>query len=81
MDFLTLNRTAIVNLLPHLDKQKGLDGAWTKRFLLAVKEISPESADDVERKVIFPFSSMKGVSLTGVTCAWSIRSFLIQVMV
>ncbi|CAG8713816.1 10989_t:CDS:2, partial [Funneliformis caledonium] len=52
IDFLTLNRTAIVNLLPHLDKQEGLDGAWTKRFLLAVKEISPESADDVEGKVI-----------------------------
>ncbi|CAG8568562.1 10438_t:CDS:10 [Funneliformis mosseae] len=37
-------------LLGH--KQEGLDGAWTKQFLLAVKEISPESADDMKRKVI-----------------------------
>ncbi|CAG8501792.1 11713_t:CDS:10 [Paraglomus brasilianum] len=52
IDFLTLNRTLIVQALPHLDNQKGLDGAWTKRFLLAVEEMSSESADDIRRKKV-----------------------------
>ncbi|RIA79723.1 hypothetical protein C1645_47910 [Glomus cerebriforme] len=58
IDFLTLNRALIVKSLPHLDDQKGLDGAWTNRFLLAVEEMSPELADDIRRKVFFfSFSS------------------------
>ncbi|CAG8661214.1 6334_t:CDS:10, partial [Ambispora gerdemannii] len=50
VDFLTTNRTVIVNSLPHLVDHKGLDGAWTKRFILSIKGLSSDLVGDMERK-------------------------------
>ena len=48
VDFLTTNRTVIVNSLPHLVDHKGLDGAWTKRFILSIKDLSSDLVGDME---------------------------------
>ncbi|CAG8675410.1 16047_t:CDS:2 [Funneliformis caledonium] len=45
-----------------------------------VKDMSIESADDMKRKVFCLFSSPERVFLIGVTCFWSIRSYLVLLL-
>ncbi|CAG8444428.1 382_t:CDS:2 [Ambispora gerdemannii] len=50
MEFLTLNRTIIIELPPFTENWTGLNGTWFKRFVQASEELGPVSTAVVEEK-------------------------------
>ncbi|KAG9300989.1 hypothetical protein G9A89_018941 [Geosiphon pyriformis] len=51
VDFLTKNRTSIVNSTPFTHKRNTLDGTWNRRFLQEAKELDPTSYEALKEKV------------------------------
>ncbi|CAG8785021.1 12007_t:CDS:2, partial [Dentiscutata erythropus] len=51
MEFLTLNRTIIIESPPFTNNWTGLNGTWFKRFVQASEELGPVSTAVVEEKV------------------------------